>query len=455
MQFRWNTKIDTIDTPTITHEHVDIVDNSQEQDVSMSCPTYYGVYNPLCPSPSSENREKMMNMQFDRFIYLDNNATHPILPEVREEMNKMMSMIGNGSSPHDAGMRVRAYIEDARIKIAKAIGLIKEEDAAKIIFTSSGTESINTFIKGVFFKNLKSERKIIITTLNEHKATLNSIKWLVDNFNVELHHISIKSNGEFEFDKEFIINNKHKILLVTVMAANNELGIISDYQSLCDFIKSVDSEIKFHVDMSQTLGKMKNVSVLPPDAFTRMDENNFIDAATFTAHKFGGPIGVSAFYVKDFNIFDPLLHGGNQEFQKRASTYNPIQIVGMAKAVELIKDIDIDNMKSLRDYMEEQLISNFNCRINFRDTNRLANTTSVTFFGEKTGEQIVEYLSSKGIFISTTSACNSREKNPSHVLKSMGFNDDDAYRTVRISLNKFTTKENIDDFLSELKGYVL
>ena len=454
MAFNWNS-LDT-SVASSAQPSADIYSEVKPIEVKeeVGCPSYYAVYNPLCPSPSSEMRYKMMTKEFDRFIYLDNNATHPILPEVQDEMSKMMSMIGNGSSPHEAGVKVRAYIEEARTKVAKAIGLTDETDAKKIIFTGSGTESINTFIKGVFFKNTDKNRNIILTTPFEHKATLNSINWLVERFDVVVHFIQVDSLGRYVMNTKFIEDNKNKILLASVMAANNELGIICDYQSLCDYLKGLDPNIKFHVDMSQTLGKMKGVSIIPKDAFTRFDTNNYVDAATFTAHKFGGPTGISAFYLKDFDIVDPLLHGGNQEFQKRASTYNPIQICGMAKAIELIKDGDINKIQELRNYLEQQLKIYFNVTINCEDANRLVNTTSVTFKYDVTGEQIIEHLSTNGIFVSSTSACNSREKNPSYVLKSIGLSDDDAYRTMRISLSKLTTKEDLDIFITELRNYL-
>ncbi len=415
---------------------------------SDECGAYFSVYSPLCPSPKSEDRDAMIAKTFERFVYLDNNATHPILPEVKEEMVKMMDVIGNASSSHDAGVKVRAFIERARINIAKKIGLVQEEDARRIIFTSSGTESINTFIKGTVFRNISSfgkfkdsEKNVIITTRTEHKATLKTVEWLSEKIGIEPIYLECDANGLPIISWSDLEQIKDRILLVTMMAANNETGTILPVHEYCDRFKKMSSAILFHSDMSQTVGKMKNVAV------------GNLDAATFTAHKFGGPIGVSVLYAKNFDLFDPLLHGGNQEFQKRAGTYNPIQIVGMSKAIELISDEKIDVIGNLRDYLEEKLSDNFECRMNCRLADRLKNTSSVTFFYQFIADDLINYLSSKGIFVSASSACNSREKSPSFVLKAIGMSDEDAYRTIRITFNRINTKEDIDFLAEELGNF--
>lgn len=443
-----------LNTTSITKFDADLIVQKSDDIISNECSSYYGLYNPLCPSPNSENRQEILNKTFDKFIYLDNNATHPILPLVRQNMINMMSIIGNGSSDHLAGLRVRSYIEEARQNIATKLGLIGQDDYKRIIFTGSGSESINTIIKGVFFKNKDKNKNIIVTTPYEHKSTLNTIKWLTDNFNVECKFMDINkiSTGvNTNADGLISINNitwldkyKDRILLVTFMAANNEVGVINNYNEICHYIKqTINNDILIHCDMSQLLGKHKY----------DVDINSF-DAVTFTAHKFGGPQGISALYIKNFDIIEPLIHGGNQEFQKRAGTYNAAQIIGMSTAIDLIDNIDIDNMLKLRNYLEvelEKMGGHINCKL----TNRLSNTISVTFISSiKSGEDIVKFLSDNNIFISTSSACNSKDKTPSYVLKSIGLSTEESLKTIRISLNKFTTLSELDEFISIMKKII-
>ena len=177
---------------------------------------------------------------------------------------------------------------------------------------------------------------------------------------------------------------------------------------------------------------------------------NAIDAATFTAHKLGGPIGVGALYLKDKESIDPLIHGGNQEFQMRAGTYNAPLIFGMSAAILEIKYEHIQDMLKKREYLEQELKKNFDCKINGGGTLRLVNTTSVTFNTKVLAEEIVQKLSDQGIFVSTSSACNSREKKPSYVLKAIGLTDEEAYRTLRVSLSPLTTYGQLDIFLAAL-----
>ena len=222
------------------------------------------------------------------------------------------------------------------------------------------------------------------------------------------------------------------------MAANNEVGTILPIDKYVTIIRQKNSQTLIHSDMSQTLGKAENISV------------GDLDAATFTSHKFGGPTGIGILYCKNFDVMDSLIHGGSQEFVKRAGTYSAHQIVGMGKAVELLEFSNYRNCIEVRQYAEKKL-KEIGCIINCEDSLRLCNTISA-ILPNMIAENIVKKLSELGIFISAGSACNSYEKTASYVLKSMGVSDVDAYNTIRISLNRFTLKEEIDEFIITLNN---
>jgi len=408
------------------------------------CNTDYVVYNPICPSPKSEEQERIMTKKFDQFIYLDNNATTPLLPTVKEKINAVADMVGNGSSDHEAGIKVRAYVEQARINVAQKLKV----DPKQLLFTSSGSESNNMVIKGFVLKNIKTLRNSrILTTEYEHKSVLNSINYIAKKFGCIVDYLSLDKNGAVDVDKVLtMVKNYTKetnpIAMVSVIGANNETGVINPVRKIISIFKNLDERIFTHSDMCQLLGK---AHLYPLD---------YLDAATFTAHKFGGPIGVSALYLKDFDKIDPLIHGGNQEFQMRAGTYNAPLIFGMSAAVLEISTNNMSKMILLRDEFIKNLKNNFDCKINCEGALRLSNTISVTFNTSILAEKMVQKLSKAGIFISTSSACNSREKKPSYVLKAIGLSDEEAYRTLRISLNINSTQKELNILLTELKQII-
>jgi cysteine desulfurase len=329
---------------------------------------------------------------------------------------------------------VRAYLESARANIAARLDI---EDAATIFFTASGSESNNTFIKGVAFKNIDSDRKEIITTPYEHKAILRVVEYL-SKFGFIPRYAQLDSSGLVDTDHLKSIVNENT-LLVSIMASNNEVGTILPIHEYHNIVRE-QSDALFHSDMSQTIGKVENISI------------SDLDSVTITAHKFGGPIGISALYLKDRDCLDPLIHGGNQEFNKRAGTYNAPLVSGMNIAFMELEKLDFARIAKLRDYLDEQLLANFECRINCKDVERMVNTTSVTF-KDFIGDELIEFLSGHGIFISSSSACTSHEKNPSHVLKALGMTDEEAYKTVRVSLNRYSSKEEIDIFIDTVKQF--
>lgn len=416
-------------------EDVNTVLTSMETN-KMMCNIDCSLHNPLCPSPRSEEREKLMKYEFPRFIYLDNNATHPITQEVRDRMSYALTFIGNASSNHMAGQKVRAAIEDARDAIAEELHI---SESKNLLFTGSGSEANNMFLKGVAFKNLYGPRKKILVSAIEHKAILSTAKYLEERFGFECIVLPVTKDGIV--DPNILKQNlSGEVLLVSIMSANNEIGTILPIDTYCEIIKEYDADILFHSDAVQTIGKCKLPAI------------DNLDAATFTAHKFGGPTGIGVLYLKNIKIIDPLIHGGSQEFVKRAGTYNPMQIIGMAVAIREVAKIDKESILKFRLYAETKL-KELGALINCEKNDRLINTISATLPGI-TAEDAVNYLSERGVFIGTGSACNSYEKNPSFVLKAIGLTDEEAYGTIRISLNRYTTLEDIDIFNQLLKQYI-
>ncbi len=431
----------TFEKPTrIQQEDKEFVKLKKEfTDISLNpkveCYSHYSSYSPLCPSSSTADIIKLMNKKLDRFIYLDNNATHPMIEPVKEKMKEMFNLIGNPSSRHLAGERVKAYIEAARTNIANHIGT---DDPSRLFFTASGSESNNTFIKGVAFKNIGSYRDTIITTRLEHYAVIRPIKYL-EKFGFKIIYIDVDKNGLIDTeDLKSKLNDK--TLLVSIMATNNETGTVYPIHEYYKIIKN-NSDALFHCDMSQAFGKIQNVKV------------GDLDAVTITGHKFGGPIGISILYVKDKDLFDPLIHGGNQEFNKRAGTYNPINISALNIAFEELKDIDYNKIQKLRDWLDDRIVERFSCSINCKEVDRMVNTTSITF-SNIIGDELIDFLSNEGIFISSSSACSSHEKKPSHVLKAIGLSDEEAYRTIRVSLNRDNTKKELEFFINKVTEFI-
>lgn len=404
------------------------IENRIEQDEVQICSTY----NPLCPSPKSEERQKMMERDLSNAIYFDSNASYPISKRVKEAILKIYDMYGNGSSLHYAGQQIRSYVEQSRENISKYLGF----DSKNLIFTSSGSESNNMFLKGVCFKRLGNGRKRIIISSFEHKSIIKTAKYL-EKFGYNINMIDTDKKGLINYTEfEKLLGND--VLLISVMGANNLLGTIQPINELVSITKKYDNNILFHSDCSQLLGRVSKESL-------KFDN---IDSLTFSGHKFGGTIGCSVLYLKDFDFIEPLIHGGEQEFSLRAGSYNVASIFAFNLAVLFLEEETIKDVLKLRNYFEEKLLQNFNCRINCKDSPRINNTISVTFFDMV---DIVEKLNEYNIFVSSTSACDSNDKKVSHVLKQLGMNEEEAKRTIRISINEFATVEKINRFINVLE----
>lgn len=371
-------------------------------------------------------------------IYFDYNATTPIDSFVLEQMEPFLrSHFGNPASFHAPGRLTQKAIKKARHSVAE---LLDAESDSQIVFTSGGTESINAAICSALAKN--PDKTEIITSSVEHSSVKNLVKKFGKR-NYRVHEVSVDGNGLLNVG-DLKTKLSEKTALVTVMMSNNETGVLMPISEIAAVTEP--KGIPFHVDAVQSVGKQKiSAKELPAD---------FISLA---AHKFYGPKGVGALFIRDPKGFDAFVVGGSQERGNRAGTENVPGIVGLGAACDLLNsnfDKDIEKLESLRDYFEEQLEKNLkDIRINGTGNKRLANTSNVTFFGAD-GEALLFALDAKGIYASSGSACKSGAREPSHVLKGMGLSDEDANSSVRFSFGKFNTKNEIDRAVPILCGIV-
>lgn len=363
-------------------------------------------------------------------IYLDNNATTKVDPQVLEAMLPyFQDEYANPSSVYEFAKRSNHAVKEAR-------GVMKDffnaKDEKEIIFTSCGSESANTAIRGVL--NMNKNKRHIITTKVEHPCVLNLYKTLEkEGYNVD--YIGVNSNGELDLAQlEEAINDD--TALVSVMYANNETGVIFPIEKISEIIKSKNKETKFFVDAVQVSGK------IPIDV-----QSLGVDLMGISGHKFHAPKGIGALYVNSKTLITPLIIGGHQERGKRAGTENVPYIVGMAKAAELAQDhlkYEATEVKRLRDKLEKNIVKNvFNARLNAGIVNRVPNTTNIGFEYIE-GELILLHLSDLGICASSGSACTSGSLEPSHVLRAMNVPFTAIHGSIRFSLSKFTTEKEID-----------
>ena len=363
-------------------------------------------------------------------IYLDNNATTKVDPQVLEAMLPYFKEeYANPSSVYEFAKRSNHAVREAR-------GVIKDfynaRDEKEIIFTSCGSESANTAIRGVL--NMNKNKRHIITTKVEHPCVLNLYRAL-EKEGYRVDYIGVNSNGELDLEqlKEAIDEDT---ALVSVMYANNETGVVFPIKKISEIIKSKNSETKFYVDAVQVTGKL---------AIDVQDLG--VDLMGISGHKFHAPKGIGALYVNSKTLITPLIIGGHQERGKRAGTENVPYIVGMAKAAELAMDslkYETTEIKRLRDKLEQNIVKNvFNARLNAGIINRVPNTTNIGFEYIE-GELILLHLSDLGICASSGSACTSGSLEPSHVLRAMNVPFTAVHGSIRFSLSRFTTEKEID-----------
>jgi len=367
-------------------------------------------------------------------IYLDNAATTKVDKRVVETMLPYFSeKYGNASSQHLMGQEAKNALEKSRRIIAKSIGAKTSE----IIFTSGGTESNNFTIKGLFFSHYP-EKNHIITTKIEHDCVLNTCKWL-ETKGAKVTYLDVDKEGFVNIqDIENAITDK--TILVSVIHGNNEVGTIQDLESIGKICK--EKNILFHTDACQSFTKLE----------LNVKKQN-LDFVTLNAHKIHGPKGVGVLYMKDDTKITPLAHGGGHERKLRSGTENISGIVGFAKAVEIAKSKDVEYMENLRDKLIEGLLKIPNVKLNGPRKSRLCNNINVSFNNVE-GESVGGYLENLGIYVSTGSACMSHSLEPSHVLKAIGLPPIQSNSSLRISLSRYTTEEDIDYVLNSIEKIV-
>lgn len=371
-------------------------------------------------------------------VYLDNNATTKLEPRALEAMMPFLTEeYGNAFSMHIFGKETGNAVASSREKIAELLKVKSEE----IIFTSSGTESDNIAIRGIA-KAYKNRGKHIIASAIEHPAVKNTYKDL-EQEGYEITFVGVDKNGVLNLD-ELEAAIRPDTILISVMHANNEVGVIQPVEEIGNIAKK--NKVIFHVDAVQTVGK---IPVYPKELN--------IDLLTFSGHKFYGPKGIAGLYIKQGVRVAKTITGGGQEKKLRPGTTNTPAIVGMAKALEIVfEDIDEEIKKEeyLRDYFEAELLKRIpEITINGKDAKRLPGTSSVTFKYLE-GESILLSLSYLGIAVSSGSACSSDDLQASHVLLSMDIPVEFAHGTIRFSLGKYNTKEEIDYTIEQVEKVI-
>ena len=369
-------------------------------------------------------------------IYLDNNATTKVDDKVLEEMLPYLKEeYANPSSMYTFATKAANAVKEARGKIKDFLGA---KDEKEIFFTSCGSESANMAIKGAL--SCAKEKKHIITTKVEHPCVLNTYKEF-EKQGYSVDYISVDSHGVLNLD-ELKDKIKKDTALVSVMWANNETGVINPVAEISDIIKTKSPETLFYVDAVQGAGKVP-INV----------KETQIDMLGVSGHKFHAPKGVGALYVKPSVRLTPLITGGHQERGLRAGTENVPYIAGIGKAAELAMnslDYELKEVKRLRDKLEEGILKNvFNARLNSPLKDRVPNTTNIGFEYVE-GELILLHLSDIGVCASSGSACTSGSLEPSHVLRAMGIPFTALHGSIRFSLSRFTTEEEIDYVIKNL-----
>ncbi len=369
-------------------------------------------------------------------IYLDHNATTPVDPRVFEAMKPYLTeKYGNPSSIYRAGQDVRKAVEDARDLVAALLGATSRE----VYFTSGGTESDNTAIKGIALNRGSGH---VITSAIEHPAVLEAVKWL-EKRGFTATYVGVDSDGLVD-PREVRDAVRDDTILISIMHANNEVGTIQPIEEIAAIAR--EKGVPFHTDAVQTAGKLG----IDVDAMG-------IDLLSLSAHKFYGPKGVGALYVRKGTRFDPCVHGGHQERGVRGGTENVAGIVGLGKAAEIAAaEMDEERVRvgRLRDRLERGLAERItDLEFNGHREKRMYNTASVIVKYVE-GEAMLLNLDYHGIAASSGSACTSGSLDPSHVLLAMGLPAPTAHGSLRFSLGRGTTEDDIDKVIEVLPPIV-
>ncbi len=372
-----------------------------------------------------------------KVIYFDNNATTQVAPEVLDAMLPFLKdLYGNPSSMHTFGGQVEKYIRQSRESIAGLLGC----DSSEIVFTSCGTESDNAAIKGVL--DALPEKRKIITTRVEHPAVLSTCRQL-QSLGYKLVELGVNKEGQINLN-ELESEVDDNTAIVTIMYANNETGVIFPIDKIAAIVKAKGAI--FHTDAVQAVGKIP----------LNLDKSD-IDLLSLSGHKLHAPKGVGVLYIRKGTRISPFIIGGHQEKSRRAGTENVAGIVGLGKAFELAaKEMKNENtkVKKLRDKLENALLQNCpDVILNGDKINRLPNTTNISFeFVE--GEAILLSLDQFGICASSGSACTSGSLEPSHVMRAMGVPFTAAHGSIRFSLSRYNTEEEVDFVIEKMPAII-
>ncbi len=367
-------------------------------------------------------------------VYLDNNATTPVLPEVFEAMRPFFfDEFGNASSIHHHGQHVRAAVESARESVAALLGA----RAAEIVFTSGGTEADNLALFG-----LVRPGDHLITSVIEHHAVLNSCKRL-EQMGCQVSFLPVDGRGLVDPD-DIRRALRPNTRLITIMMANNETGVLQPVEEIGAI--AAEADVYFHTDAVQAAGKVP------------IDVNRIrCDLLSISGHKMHAPQGIGALYVRKGTLIQPLLYGGSHERVRRAGTENAPGIVALGRAAELAREsanLAPPPSAVLRDRLEYAILENVEARgVNGAGAPRVPNTSNI-WFDYIEGEALVIALDLKGVAVSTGAACSSGAIEPSHVLTAMGLSGDRARASIRFSLGKQNTAEDVDTLLESLPATV-
>ena len=369
-----------------------------------------------------------------KFIYLDNAATTKMDGKVVSAMLVYFEeKYGNASSQHSIGQEAKNALDKARRTIARAISSRSYE----IIFTSGGTESNNLALKGLFFANYPN-RDHIITTKIEHDCVLNTCKWL-EKQGAKVTYLDVNEEG-FVNLRDLANTITDKTIVVSIIHGNNEIGTIQNLESIGKICE--EKNVLFHTDACQSFTKVE----------INVKKQN-LDLMTLNAHKIHGPKGVGVLYLKRGIKLMPLAHGGGHEQGLRSGTENIAGVVGFAKAVEVAKSKDLKKITMLRDRLIRGLLEIPDVTLNGPRGNRLCNNVNVSFNNIE-GEAVGGYLENSGIYTSTGSACMSNSLETSHVLTALGLSALKSNSSLRLSLSKFTTEQDIDYVLEKIPKIV-
>jgi cysteine desulfurase len=359
-----------------------------------------------------------------RRVYLDNNATTPVLPEVLEAMRPYFAEhFGNASSIHHHGQETRAAVERARESVAALLGC----RASEIVFTSGGTEGDNLAISGLTCAGVH-----VISSTIEHHAVLNSCKHL-ESMGCEVTYVPVDDRGLVDPD-DVRRALRPQTKLITIMMANNETGVLQPIEEIGKI--AAEADVYFHTDAVQAAGKIA------------IDVKRLgCDLLSISGHKLHAPQGVGAIYVGKGTILQPMFYGGSHERSRRAGTENVPGIIGLGKAAELAREAlergDLAQMSAMRDQIEQTILSEVEATgINGQGAPRVPNTTNI-HFDYIEGEALVIALDLKGLAVSTGAACSSGAIEPSHVLTAMGLPPEIARASLRFSLGKQNTPEDV------------